>query len=112
MDNYVARANIDHFLELLHDQSIAVEDKSAINKLLIAEEDKLSHDLEQVEFAESRAAKCRERIVRLQSLRDDFIDGSADQILADRLLENFQLTLDLVDGFCHHMRNEMARRSI
>jgi hypothetical protein len=76
VNNFIARANIDHFLELLKDDDLSVEKRSVICKLLIEEENKLSRDLEQLEFAQSRAAQCQQRVDQLHDLRNGFTDGS------------------------------------
>ncbi len=75
-ESYVARANIDHYLDLLHKPHVPVGNRATIIKLLIAEEDKLGHDLEQIEFAESRAVAGPNRLDRLRNLRDRFVFGS------------------------------------
>jgi len=46
MDRYIGRANIDHYLSLLNGSDLMPQSRSTITKLLIAEEDKLSHDLD------------------------------------------------------------------
>jgi hypothetical protein len=74
---YVARANIDHYLGILNNNDISSETKAMVTKLLITEEDKLGHDLEQLEFAENRAAKGRDRVNRLRLLRNSFVAGAA-----------------------------------
>ncbi|WP_316191038.1 hypothetical protein [Bradyrhizobium sp. SZCCHNS2096] len=51
MSDFVVKANIDHYLDLLDNHNIAHETRSIVTKLLIFEEDKLSYDLEQLEFA-------------------------------------------------------------
>jgi hypothetical protein len=57
VDQYVARANINHYLSLLNSGAeLSHQNSGTITKLLLAEEDKLGHDLEQLEFAETRAA--------------------------------------------------------
>ena len=71
MPDLVHRANINHCLELLNDPNLASEKRAAIVKVLIAEEDHLSHDHEQLEFAESRAARGRELLNQLRYVRDD-----------------------------------------
>src|SRR5262249_39399423 len=66
MDGFIARANIDHFLDLLKDGDLAPERRATIVRLLIEEEDKLGHDLEQLDFAESRAENGRRRLQQLR----------------------------------------------
>ena len=44
MRDFIHRANIDHYLELLNDPGLTAEKGATIVKLLVAEEDKLSHN--------------------------------------------------------------------
>ena len=111
MDNFIARANIDHFLEMLRDHSGSA-DTRAIHKLLVEEESKLSRDTEQLEFVESRAAKCRHHFDDLCLLRDGFADGSADRMRAEQVVIKFEATLQLVEGFCHKMRSRVNGSSL
>ncbi len=106
MDNYIAHANIDHYLELLGEDDIPPVKRSMIVKLLIEEENKLSRDLEQLQFAESRAAACRDRLIRLQHLRDSMTD-SADRSRADGVVRTFEGVLKEVENFCGQMRRRI-----
>lgn len=107
MDQYVARANIDHYLSLLNVADLSPQNSGTITKLLLAEEDKLSHDLEQLEFAETRAAKCRERVDHFRRLRDAFAEGSNDRARADNMLAKFEAIHELMEQFCQHMRGRV-----
>jgi hypothetical protein len=111
MDNFIARANIDHFLELL-DGNLPSDSRSVITRLLVEEEDKLGRDLEQLEFAESRTAACRNRLSHLGRLQECFAAGSIDRAQAERLLDNSQAILQLMDGFCSHMREKVKARML
>ena len=104
MDEYVAKANIDHYLSLLHGSDLTPQNRTTINKLMLAEEDKLARDLEHLEFAEARAARSRERLHYFSRLRDAFAEGSADRAHADKVLANFETTHQLMEQFCRHMR--------
>jgi hypothetical protein len=112
MDNFIARANIDHYLELLGEDDIPPAKRSTVGKLLIEEENRLSHDLEQLEFAESRAAACRDRVSHLKRLRDRFDEGSAGHTRANGLLQSFEAILIQVENFCGHMRRRLERRGL
>ena len=112
MKNFIARANIDHYLDLLAKDDIPSNTRSVICKLLVDEENKLSHDLEQLEFAESRMARYRDRVDRLRHLRDRFADGSADRMKADGLLVDFEGFLAQVEAFCGHMRRKVNQRAV
>ena len=60
-NRYVARANIDHYLSILSSQALTERNRDTVTKLMIVEEDKLGHDLEQLEFAEDRTVRSRDR---------------------------------------------------
>ena len=107
MDKFVARANIDHYIDMLHNHIVTPQNRTTINKLLLEQEDKLGHDLEQLEFAESRAAACRYRADRQRRLLDSFDHGSTDWMHAERLLVNFESLAQLVEGFCRQMRKQV-----
>ena len=106
MNNYIAHANIDHYLELLGEDDLPPAKRSMVTKLLIEEENKLSHDREQLQFAESRAAACRGRLVRLQRLRDG-LDDSADRLRADGVIQTFETILTEMENFCGRMRRRI-----
>ena len=103
MYRFIARANIDNYLSLLDADVLLSSDKrSMIVSLLIAEEDKLSHDLEQLEFAETRAARGRERLKQVRHLRDEAEPRIRDN--AERLVANVEAIQQLLEDFCHQLR--------
>jgi hypothetical protein len=106
MDHFVARANIDHYLGLLDSSDLAPNKRPMIIKLLIEEEDKLSHDLEQLEFAEERFARCIQRMGHLTKLRDGFADGSTDRARAEMVLATFGVSYQLTEQFYRRMRQK------
>jgi hypothetical protein len=108
MDSFVARANIDHYITLLNDRDLDPKIRATVIKLLVEEEDGLAYDTEQLEFAETRAAKGRDQLNRVRSK----LGASAPQhrAQAERLLANFEATQKLLDGFCHHLRNRVNGR--
>ncbi len=55
MDQFIARANIDHYLEMLKNNDISSHNRSMITKLLIEEENKLGRDHEQLGIAPWRS---------------------------------------------------------
>lgn len=112
MNNLIVRANIDRYLELLTSDDLPAEELSAISKALIAEESKLSYDLEQLSFAESRAAACRARLKDLRRLRDGFARDAAGRVQADALLANFETTLGHVEHRCRVMRKRVRSSSL
>ena len=109
MHRFVARENIDHYLRLLNRTGLGPEKRATVTKLLIEELDKLGHDIEQLEFAETRAASGRDR---LNEVRRKLGDMSAPEhrAQAERLVANFEATQKLLDGFCHHLRNKVNDR--
>ncbi|HZR85954.1 MAG TPA: hypothetical protein VFB02_04075 [Bradyrhizobium sp.] len=112
MHRYVARTNIDHYIGLLGGRDLAPQSRRTITKLLIAEEDKLSHDLEHLEFAESRAATGRDRVNHQKELRDSFGIGTAERQQAERLLVNFENLQTMLEDFCHLLRQRVNSRGL
>jgi hypothetical protein len=104
MDRFIARANIDHYLDLLNDGHLASEKQAVVVKLLIAEEDKLSRDMEQLQFAEAHAASGRERLSQLRYVRNG--QDPIDHARMDRPIANFQITQPLLDDFCPPAANK------
>jgi hypothetical protein len=110
MPIYAARANIDHYVGILNsDIPLNAEKRVTIVKLLIAELDKLSHDLGHLEFAESRAANGRQRLNDVKQLRDDA--GAESHANAQQLVANVEAIQELLESFCHHLRAKVTSRS-
>ncbi|MBR0709841.1 MULTISPECIES: hypothetical protein [Bradyrhizobium] len=112
MQRYVARANIDHYIGLLNGGDLPPHNRDTILKLLIAEEDSLGHDLEHLEFAESRAASGRQRLNHLVRLRGAFAPGTTERAQADRTVVNFERLQALLDDFCHRLRDRINARGL
>jgi hypothetical protein len=112
METFLACANIDHYLSVLNATDLSPQNRATVMKLLVAEEDRLSHDMEQLQFAESRFARSRDRVNHLRKLRDGFADGSADRINAEKVLANFEATLQLTVQFCQRMREKVNSHGI
>lgn len=110
MHRYIAHANIDHYLGLLNDHDLASDKRDVVTKLLIEEEDKLAHDLEQLQFAEQRAAQCRDRLKRLRQTVADTADLKV-RAQGERLLANFEDLQRLIDEFCHRLRDRVNART-
>jgi hypothetical protein len=107
---FIARANVDHCLGVLNSTDLTPKNRETVTKSLIAEEDKLSHDLEHLEFAEGWAARSRDRVNYLRKLRDTFADGSTDRAQAEEVLANFEATHLLTEQFCHRIREKVTSR--
>ncbi|MDA9409416.1 MULTISPECIES: hypothetical protein [unclassified Bradyrhizobium] len=112
MHRYVARANVDHYLDLLNGDDLAPHNRATITKLLVEEEDRLSHDLEHLEFAETRAANGRQRVNHVRRLRNAFAFDTAERAQADRLLVNCENLQTLLEDFCHHLRARIDSREL
>ena len=112
MERYVARTNVDHFIGLLNGADLAPQSRSTITKLLIAELDKLGHDLEHLEFAERRTATGRERVNQVKALRETFAFGTEEREQADRLLVNVENLQTLLEDFCHLLRERVNSRGV
>ena len=106
MNQFVARANIDHYLGLLNG-ALLPQNRSTITKLLIAEEDKLSRDLEQLEFAETKAADSRRRLNHVRNLFQSFAMDTPEREQAGRLLVNLENLQTLLEDFCHRLRAQI-----
>lgn len=112
MDSFVARANIDHYLDLLNNSDVPARNRSAITQLLIEEVNKLGGDREQLEFAERKAAACRVRADRQRRLLDSFRHDTTEWKLAERLVVDFESLAQLVEGFCQSMRRRVSGSSL
>lgn len=107
MERYIARTNVDHYISLLNGADLTAESRSTITKMLIAEEDKLSHDLEQLEFAEIKASAGRKRVSQIRDLRDNLAFGTQKQQQADKLLVSAENLQTLLEDFCHRLRHKI-----
>lgn len=107
MHRFVAKANVDHYIGLLNGSDIAPDYRTRVTKLLIEEEDKLSHDLEHLEFAERKVANGRDQVRRLRTARDGFAFGTAQRELADRIVVNCENLQTLLEDFCHRLRERI-----
>jgi hypothetical protein len=106
-DRFVTRANIDHFLKALWDDGLPAEKRAIITKLLIEEENKLSHDLEQLQFAEDRVLAGRKRLEHLRNKLNDPRSDPAGRSQASRLLAAMEETQRLLEEFCEQLRRKV-----
>ncbi|MBB4369958.1 hypothetical protein GGD63_002751 [Bradyrhizobium sp. cir1] len=107
MDQYIAWANIDHYIRRLSSNDLTPDSRNTITKMLIKEEDKLSHDLEQLEFAEHRVAAGRKQVNRVTNLRDGFAFGTRERRQADELLVNIENLQTQLEDACHLLRRRI-----
>jgi len=79
-----------------------------VTKLLIEEEDKLGHDLEQLEFAEKRMADGRDRLNHLRSRLD--LAPARLRPEAERVVANVEEIQHLLERLCHQLRDRINNR--
>jgi hypothetical protein len=108
MESFVARENVDNYLALLKEGNVAPERRAIVVKLLIAEEDRMGHAWEQLEFAETRAAKGRRLLSELRQMLND--GRLSNQALWGELVANAEATQNLLDQFCHYLRDKANSR--
>ena len=111
MDQFIARSNIDHYLNLLHNGQTSADDRTAINQMLATELGKLNLAMVDLEYVESRAAACRRRFNQISHWRNGFADGSTARTQADKVAAQFESTLRTMDIFCGQMRERLNVRS-
>ena len=104
MHRFVARANVDHFIGLLHGRDLSPDDRKEITRLLIAELDKLAHDLEHLDFAEKTAAEGRYRVSHVRHVRDGHPFGTTEREQAEQLLVSCENLQTVLEDFCHRLR--------
>jgi len=103
MSKFVSQANIDNYVGILNSDILLSPDKRAtITELLITELEKLNHDREQLEFAETRAANGRERLKLVRHLRDNAAPAIREN--AERLVANVEAVQRLLENSCRRLR--------
>jgi hypothetical protein len=112
MHEFVAKANVDHYLGILNGSDLTSDNRTNVTRLLIAELNKLSHDLEHLEFAERKAATGRERVNHLRNERDGLPFGTGERELAERLLVNCENLQTLLEDFSHRLRERVNSRGL
>ena len=112
MEQFIVRANIDHYVNVLNGSDPAHPNRAVITRMLIVEEDKLGHYLEELDFAESRTAQSWDRVNHARELRDGYADGSIERASADKRLEAFETIHRLFEQFCHHLRARVTANAL
>lgn len=80
--------------------------------MLIVELDKLAGDLEDIEFAEERAAACRDRVNHVRDMRDGHPFGTGECEQAERLFGSCENLQTVLQEFCHRLREKINLRCI
>ena len=110
MHRFVAKANVDHFIGLLSSSDLTPNKRRDITALLVAELDKLAHDLEHLDFAEKKVAEGREKVSGVRNMCNSHRFGTTERQQAENLLvacENLQTVLE---DFCHRLRVKVLGR--
>lgn len=110
MHRYVARANVDHYLDLLRDTNLTAPRRSTTIALLIAELDQLSEDAEHLEFAETRVAGSRQQVAQAAARRDSLSFGTSEREDAEKHLIHLENVHTVLDDFCHRLRHRIGSR--
>ncbi|MBR0764463.1 hypothetical protein [Bradyrhizobium japonicum] len=110
MERYVARANIDHYLDILKDRNLTAQRRSTTITLLIAELGKLSEDVEHLEFAETRIGMSRQEIAQATARRDSLSFGTSDRDDAEKHLIHLENVHTMLDDFCRRLRHKIGSR--
>ena len=104
MAKFLSRARVDQLLDSLKDDQDVAEKRAATLKLLIAEEDRFSRDLEQLELAFSRTGRGRAHVEEIKRIRDRFAPNSQARRQAERLLAASDETQKLLEACCEGLR--------
>jgi hypothetical protein len=104
VSDFITRANIDRYLELLRDPDLVSGKRAAVVKILIEEEDRLSKLQENLELAERRATRGRELLDQSRA-RLCSSPHLTDHAQAVRLVSTLKSIQHLPDHFCHQPRS-------
>jgi hypothetical protein len=61
-------------------------------------------NLDEIEFAESKLAKSRDRLKKFRGLQNSFVAGSAERALAARTIDEIENLHQVLDRLCHRLR--------
>jgi hypothetical protein len=110
MEWHKARKKVHQYIDLLNRADLSSQKRTAIAKLLIQEEDRFGHSLEQLDFAESLAAAGRARLKEAEQMLE--AATSPDRASASRVVAKFVATQHLLDSFCHKLRMRVRSRNL
>jgi len=65
---------------------------------------KPGHNLDEIEFAEGKLAKSRDRLKTFRGLQNSFAAGSAERALAARTIDEIENLHQVLDRLCHRLR--------
>jgi hypothetical protein len=112
MDRFIARENIKHFQDRLRVE-IDPDTRSRLNKLLVAEEDKLGADFELLANVERHIADGNRRIKRQRAIVTDMQhNGRNDLVQARVLLEGLLDSQWLLKNYRRRILIEIKRNGL
>lgn len=112
MENFDARDNISHYLNMLWSDIASTQDRADIDELIVKEANKLRHDVLALEFLENKADVYRRRFDQICRWRDRFVDGSGERAKAEKVVEKFETTLRAIGDCCVRMREHLNGREL
>lgn len=86
MHRYVARANIDHYVEILKDMSLSTQRRSTTIKV----------------------SASRQQVAQAAARRDSLALGTSARENAERYLIHLENVHTVLDDFCHRLRHRIA----
>ena len=111
IERFIIRENIDRFAEHLAREADS-DKRSTLFRLLIAEEDKLGKDLEQLAAVERCIREIRAKIARQRDLLERLATETEALRLANTLLVTLENTHALLDGHRDRLNGEIERSSL
>ncbi len=111
MDNYITRANIDHFLSVIEDSHLDPGTRAVAVRLLRRQLDKLSVRPDQLEFAESKVTDGQVHLNKAKRMRDGLADPTA-RAEADGFVATLTKVQELLKACCERLRAENSRGDI
>jgi hypothetical protein len=65
---------------------------------------KPSHDLDEVEFAESKLVESRDRLKQFKDLQNSFIASSAERAQAATIIDEIEILHQVLERLCRRLR--------
>ncbi|QOZ54658.1 hypothetical protein [Bradyrhizobium sp. CCBAU 53338] len=112
MHRFIARANVDHFIGLLNGNDLTTDKRTGVTGLLIAELDKLAHELENLEFVERKATEGRDRVNLVRNARNGHPFGTTEREHAERLLIGCENLQTVLEDSCRRLRAKINSSSV
>jgi hypothetical protein len=65
---------------------------------------KPGHDLDEIEFAESKLTESRDRLKKFRDLQNSFFAGSAERAQAATIIDEIEILHRLLERLCKRLR--------